>query len=206
MPWQPANNGLRNIAGQVNGDGTVTIYCIASTVSGETDQGADPNQLVAITDSLAAASLPGGESFALVEAASGQDALRGVAFSTPVTPNLAVAFSSTASVPVNSDGFTASGVELDSMIDLGFAPSPGQVLTLVDNTGSGPVVGTFTGLPEGSTVLASFAGQTYHFTLSYVGGTGNDITLTAQAPSVPSGVQAKGTTAFRRPVTPRHQP
>ena len=79
VPWQPANNGLRNITGQVNGDGTVTIYAVTSTVSGETDQGADPNQLVAITDNLAATTLPASESFIVLERADGPDAIRGVA-------------------------------------------------------------------------------------------------------------------------------
>jgi len=79
VPWQPANNGLRNITGQVNGDGTVTIYAVTATVSGETDQGADPNQLVAITDNLAATTLPAGESFTVLETADGPDAIRGVA-------------------------------------------------------------------------------------------------------------------------------
>ncbi len=78
VPWQPANNGLRNITGQVNGDGTVTIYAVTSTVSGETDQGADPNQLVAITDNLAATTLPASESFIVLERADGPDAIRGV--------------------------------------------------------------------------------------------------------------------------------
>lgn len=36
---------LRNISGQVNGDGTVTIYAATSTVSGSGDQGADPNEV-----------------------------------------------------------------------------------------------------------------------------------------------------------------
>src|SRR6202012_956236 len=34
LPWSPATDGLRNITGQVNGDGTVVIYGITSTVSG----------------------------------------------------------------------------------------------------------------------------------------------------------------------------
>ena len=50
LPWAPATDGLRNITGQVNRDGTVTIWAITSTVSGGGDQGADPNKLVAITD------------------------------------------------------------------------------------------------------------------------------------------------------------
>ena len=71
--------GLRNIAGIDNGDGTVTILGITST-SGQTlnDEGADPNQLVSITDKLIATSLPA-ESFTVVETAAYGDALRGVA-------------------------------------------------------------------------------------------------------------------------------
>lgn len=54
LPWAPATDGLRNISGHVNGDGTVTIYATTSTVSGSGDQGGDPNAVVAITDSLGA--------------------------------------------------------------------------------------------------------------------------------------------------------
>ena len=49
-------DGLRNITGRVNRDGTVSIWAITSTVSGNGDQGADPNKLVLITDKLAATS------------------------------------------------------------------------------------------------------------------------------------------------------
>jgi len=49
----PATDGLRNITGKVNGDGTVTIWAVTSTVSANGDQGADPNMLVSITDTLA---------------------------------------------------------------------------------------------------------------------------------------------------------
>src|SRR6516225_3203596 len=65
LPWAPATDGLRNITGQVNRDGTATIYAITSTVSGSGDQGADPNKLVAVTDHLAATSA-GNESFRTV--------------------------------------------------------------------------------------------------------------------------------------------
>ncbi len=56
LPWAPATDGLRNIGGRVNGNGTVTIYATTSTVSGSGDQGADPNKVVAITDMLGASS------------------------------------------------------------------------------------------------------------------------------------------------------
>jgi hypothetical protein len=83
LPWAPATDGLRNITGRVNGDGTATIWAITSTVSGNGDQGADPNQLVVITDRLSATSLPA-ESFATLRAASFGEVLRGVSF-TPGT-------------------------------------------------------------------------------------------------------------------------
>ena len=86
LPWAPATDGLRNLTGVVNGDGTATIYAITSTVSGNGDQGADPNQLVVITDSLSAPGTtpPVGESFATLKSAGNLEVLRGVSF-TPGT-------------------------------------------------------------------------------------------------------------------------
>ena len=62
LPWAPATDGLRNITGHINGDGTVTIYATTSTVSGSGDQGGNPNQVVSITDQLGATK-PGYERF-----------------------------------------------------------------------------------------------------------------------------------------------
>lgn len=84
LPWSPATDGLRNLTGRVNRDGTVTIWAITSTVSGNGDQGADPNKLVMITDKLAATSLPSGASFKTVQSARFGEVLRGVSF-TPGT-------------------------------------------------------------------------------------------------------------------------
>ena len=84
LPWSPATGGLRNITGKVNPDGTVTIYAVTSTVSGGGDQGADPNKLVAITDTLGAASLPASERFFTVVPARYDQVVRGVSF-TPGT-------------------------------------------------------------------------------------------------------------------------
>ena len=84
LPWAPATDGLRNITGIVNGDGTATIYAITSTVSGNGDQGADPNKLVLITDSLSATALPVSESFTPLYQAGFGEVLRGVSF-TPRT-------------------------------------------------------------------------------------------------------------------------
>ena len=84
LPWAPAADGLRNLTGRVNRDGTATIWAITSTVSGSGDQGADPNQLVMITDQLAATSVPAGEGFKVVRTAGFGEVLRGVSF-TPGT-------------------------------------------------------------------------------------------------------------------------
>lgn len=84
LPWSPASDGLRNIMGRVNRDGTATIWAITSTVSGNGDQGADPNQLVMIRDKLAATSLPAGETFTVIRTARFGEVLRGVSF-TPGT-------------------------------------------------------------------------------------------------------------------------
>ena len=78
---------------------------------------------------------------------------------------------------VSAGEFKASGIELDAP-GLVTAAAPHAVLTLLDNTGSSPIQGTFTSLPEGSIVSTVFNGDTFSFWISYKGGDGNDITLT----------------------------
>ncbi len=88
LPWAPATDGLRNLAGQVNDDGTVTIWAVTSTVSGGGDEGADPNQLVKVTDRLCATTLSTGDGdrddrldhFRTIRAAKSAEVYRGVTF------------------------------------------------------------------------------------------------------------------------------
>jgi hypothetical protein len=82
--WATANDGLRNLTGQVNANGTVTLWATTSTVSGSGDQGADPNSLVSVTDNLAATTLPTAESFSTVVGPTWGQVVRGVSF-TPGT-------------------------------------------------------------------------------------------------------------------------
>ncbi len=88
LPWAPATDGLRNITGQVNHDGTVTIWAITSTISGNGDTGADPNRLVAITDRVKNTSVKvaASERFFTLRQANFAETLRGVSF-TPGTDN-----------------------------------------------------------------------------------------------------------------------
>jgi hypothetical protein len=79
----PATDGLRNITGRVNPNGTATIWAVTSTVSGGGDQGADPNKVVAMTDKLGTQTLPA-ESFRTFQSARSAEVLRGVSF-TPGT-------------------------------------------------------------------------------------------------------------------------
>ncbi len=71
-------DGLRNLTGQVNSDGTVTLYAVTSTYgSSVTDAGADPNKLVSVSDVLSSTTGTG-ETFTTLETAAYGDALRGV--------------------------------------------------------------------------------------------------------------------------------
>ncbi len=89
IPWypsaiNPATGGCRNIAGRHNGDGTVTIFAITSTISANGDTGADPNKLVKVTDRLSDSTLPTGDyglgHFRTIRSASAREVFRGVAF------------------------------------------------------------------------------------------------------------------------------
>jgi len=74
-------DGLRNLTGQVNANGTVTLYALTATIGSNLgDAGADPNQLVAITDTLAdtSASQVSGENYNVLETAALGQVLRGV--------------------------------------------------------------------------------------------------------------------------------
>ncbi|WP_184338484.1 NHL domain-containing protein, partial [Prosthecobacter vanneervenii] len=80
-------------------------------------------------------------------------------------------------VPVTTTTYTATGSSLGA-VTLGFSPSPSQVLTVVNNTGISTISGIFTGLAEGAKLSAAYGGNTFTLRISYVGGDGNDITLT----------------------------
>jgi autotransporter-associated beta strand protein len=61
-----------------------------------------------------------------------------------------------------------------------FLPAGAGDLIIVNNDGTDPIVGTFSGLPEGAVVDA---GNGKTFLITYAGGTGNDVALSAQGGS-----------------------
>lgn len=78
--------------------------------------------------------------------------------------------------------FDADAATLTTSRYNGYTPEQGQVFTIIENEGSEAVSGTFKGLVEGAT----FEQNGIVFKISYVGGDGNDVTLTVQnVPTVP---------------------
>ena len=92
-------------------------------------------------------------------------------------------FITAGTVPLTANGFTPTGFTVGA-VTLGFDPAPGQVLTLVNNTSGNPIVGAFTDLPDGGTVLTNHGGRSLLFQASYSGGDGNDLTLTLLNPEI----------------------
>lgn len=88
---------------------------------------------------------------------------------------VAAKFSNGAEVPVTANGFTAAGKTLN--VTLNFAPTPGAELTIVNNTGSDIINGTFANVSQGQILNVTFAGVTYQFVANYHGGDGNDLVL-----------------------------
>ena len=75
---------------------------------------------------------------------------------------------------VIANGVTINGARFSLRDARGLTLGPDTVLTVINNTSSNPISGTFSNLPENGT-LAVGANR---FLVSYAGGDGNDLTLT----------------------------
>ncbi|QOV90594.1 autotransporter-associated beta strand repeat-containing protein [Humisphaera borealis] len=71
-------------------------------------------------------------------------------------------------------------------LSLGFTPAIGTTFTIIANDQVDPVVGEFVGLTE----LSSFTTGGVEFSISYAGGTGNDVVLTAIPEPATAGIMA----------------
>ena len=128
----PATDGLRNLTGRVNGDGTVTIWAVTSTVSANGDQGADPNKLVTITDTLAdqTPAAAANETFTTLRTANANEVLRGVSLTPQSTTPMA-------NVPLV---ISAASTNVPTLAPGGLAFVYGQSLPSVD---AGEIIGPF---------------------------------------------------------------
>ncbi|MFT5126762.1 MAG: hypothetical protein ACI8W8_000357, partial [Rhodothermales bacterium] len=79
-----------------------------------------------------------------------------------------------------------------------YTPTPGAPFLILANDGADPITGTFAGLSEGGT--ASIGG--FDFSITYLGGTGNDVVLTAIGASALT-VQGNAITIFTDDLTPQ---
>jgi hypothetical protein len=106
------------------------------------------------------------------------------------TGNLALAPAATYSEVINGTAAgTFGNIHVTGTVALGGAAllltgfgagvAPGNTITVIDNDGVDPVGGTFAGLPQGAVIVGGPGGFPYQ--ISYTGGTGNDVVLTALA-------------------------
>jgi uncharacterized repeat protein (TIGR03803 family) len=108
--------------------------------------------------------------------ASGGTAGAGVVFCLNPASIYQATYTSTSDIPLTTSDFTPGSTALN--LSLSYAPSPGTVLTVINNSSNNPISGTFSNLPDGGTITAAFNGNSYTFTANYEGGDGNDLTLT----------------------------
>lgn len=93
----------------------------------------------------------------------------------PVPAVLVANYQGVQDVPFAASKVTITGASVN--ISLGFAPPVGTTLTMVNNTGSDFIKGTFSNLSQGQVVTLTYNGKSYDFVANYYGGTGNDLVL-----------------------------
>jgi autotransporter-associated beta strand protein len=85
--------------------------------------------------------------------------------------------------PTQSDSIAVTGtVDLSGAgaldVRLNYVPKRGHKFTLIENDGTDPVIGRFAGAEDGALIWI----DSHRFRISYTGGDGNDVTLTAKPP------------------------
>ena len=96
-------------------------------------------------------------------------------FNVTATSVLNVTYDSASLVPLAVTSYNPTGCAVD--LSLNFAPTPGTILFLIQNNGSGFISGTFSNLAQGQVVPMTYGGVTYNFVANYYGGRGRDLVL-----------------------------
>ncbi|MEQ8587316.1 MAG: DUF4347 domain-containing protein [Thalassobaculaceae bacterium] len=184
-------NGTTETIGSLAGAGTVTLGAGSITQSNSSASTFSGTLSGSGTYTVASGStLTGTGTYSMaVTIQSGGTIAPGNSPGTVSTGNLTLSSGSTASMELNgtvagtghdqiavTGTVTVSGAMLN--VALGYTPTVGDSYTLIANDGVDAVTGTFSGLAEG----ASFSAGGYSFRISYAGGTGNDVVLTALGP------------------------
>jgi autotransporter-associated beta strand protein len=188
-----AGLGMLTLAGDSSFDGSLSVAAGLLRVTGSIDSAATVRS---------GATLGGTGTAAAVTVAGGGTLAPGSSTGILTTGNLALAAGATFAVELAGttpgtgyDRVTVHGtVSLGgSTLDLdllgGFDPTIGTNFTIVANDGGDAVTGIFAGLAEG----ASFAVDGAWFAITYAGGDGNDVVLTAEAAPPTQGVTIIGT-------------
>ena len=81
----------------------------------------------------------------------------------------------TAALVTSGTGYAAAGNTVN--LTLNFAPPVGAALTVIENTGTAVITGTFNNLAQGQVVTLTYKGVIYNFVANYFGGGGNDLVL-----------------------------
>jgi autotransporter-associated beta strand protein len=149
-----------NTSGTLQGNGGIGVLNMTAGQNGTVTPGTQTSSVAVLTTSgISAQSSVGVFSFDL----NTSGAVAGTAFD---------------QIVVNGNVNLSGRPVLD--VNLNFAPTArGTSYTIINNDGSDAVVGTFNGQAEGSLItVVDTTGNSVSYRISYVGGTGNDVTLT----------------------------
>lgn len=91
------------------------------------------------------------------------------------SPDLDVVLMPDAEPAITAAAYDATGGT--ARVSLGFPPSSGSVITLIENTGLNPIGGSFDNLKQDQIVELPYAGIRYRFAVNYFGGSGNDLVI-----------------------------
>lgn len=171
----PTINLNSNVGGTVSGNATTVNVGSGGDVQDGIDLAATGGTVNILAGATGAAdAVSSGKNLSIVPG--------GGTIASVTTGNLSLNTGDVLSIQVNtatSDQISVTGsVNLTgATLAVSGTPSAGTVYTIINNDGGDAVIGTFNGLPEGAAVVAG--GQVYK--ISYVGGTGNDVTLQSLA-------------------------
>jgi uncharacterized protein (TIGR03437 family) len=198
----PVTDGLRNITGRVNADGTVTIWGVTSTVSTNGDQGADPNKLVAINDVLANTdpNLGAIEQFQTIKAAGYGEVLRGVSLTPGSAVTAAPGLAVTSSASPSAGAVTPNSIAVAYGTDLATSnvtrlPLPflsntlgGTSVTFLDSAGGTYSAAMLTATPTQASFVVPGTVANGPAQVTVQSGDGNKSTATVQVSTVAPGL------------------